>query len=335
MGDSEPRREKTSAEAKELLLADFRYFSESFWKNEQSGESRVSFFIGLVTATLAAMAALLAKADELGIDHFTLLAMAGFTLMALLCLGAVTLSRLIARNRVTNEYKQGMDEVRRRFRERLDPDGILAGYDPLPAAARKFSTRRRFGGLADTVAVLNSLLVAALAALLLSLAWWPGAAMGGGAAFLAALAFFGQWKWIRGGQRFTHAGGIVVRWSEVEHEYLLVTARDNRDHWVFPKGHIETGEETAEAAQREVLEESGVLAAPVCEADSSKYEVPGKEKVYVTYFLMALLSKGAASEGRSVSWLGYSAAEARLTFDEAKRALRSAHAKLETLRRRV
>jgi 8-oxo-dGTP pyrophosphatase MutT (NUDIX family) len=127
---------------------------------------------------------------------------------------------------------------------------------------------------------------------------------------------------------YTHAGGVVVRWTDAGPEYLLVTARANPDHWVFPKGHIETGEEPSDAARREVMEEAGVLAAPVCEVGSSQYEVPGKEQVFVIYFLMALLSQGPASEGRAVCWLSYLEAEARLTFEDAKEALRSAHASL-------
>ncbi len=38
----------------------------------------------------------------------------------------------------------------------------------------------------------------------------------------------------------------------------LALRRDKRDEWVFPKGHIERGEDAAEAARREVLEETGL-----------------------------------------------------------------------------
>jgi hypothetical protein len=33
-----------------LLLAEYKRYAESFWKNEEVGEKRVSFFITLVTA---------------------------------------------------------------------------------------------------------------------------------------------------------------------------------------------------------------------------------------------------------------------------------------------
>jgi len=40
---------------KDLLLKDYDYLSESFWKNEQVGETRVNFYIGFVTFVLGAL----------------------------------------------------------------------------------------------------------------------------------------------------------------------------------------------------------------------------------------------------------------------------------------
>ena len=51
--------------------------------------------------------------------------------------------------------------------------------------------------------------------------------------------------------------------------YLLI--RDSYRNWGFPKGHVEPGEEPADAARREVAEETGladlVVHAPVQEID--------------------------------------------------------------------
>jgi hypothetical protein len=41
--------------SKELLLQDYRYRSESLWKSEQAGETRVQLFIGFVTAVGAGL----------------------------------------------------------------------------------------------------------------------------------------------------------------------------------------------------------------------------------------------------------------------------------------
>lgn len=40
-------------------------------------------------------------------------------------------------------------------------------------------------------------------------------------------------------------------------EVLMITSRRNR-HWIIPKGHVEPGETTSEAALREAFEEAGV-----------------------------------------------------------------------------
>jgi len=40
---------------------------------------------------------------------------------------------------------------------------------------------------------------------------------------------------------------------------LLVTAKDNHERWIFPKGHIEDGEIVEAAVLREAREEAGVI----------------------------------------------------------------------------
>ncbi|HMA43545.1 MAG TPA: NUDIX hydrolase [Gemmatimonadales bacterium] len=58
-------------------------------------------------------------------------------------------------------------------------------------------------------------------------------------------------------QRETSAGGVVFRRdSEGRVRYLLI--RDSYRNWGFPKGHLEGGEPPADAARREVTEETGL-----------------------------------------------------------------------------
>ena len=58
-------------------------------------------------------------------------------------------------------------------------------------------------------------------------------------------------------QRETSAGGVVFRRdSEGLVRYLLI--RDSYRNWGFPKGHLEGGEPPADAARREVTEETGL-----------------------------------------------------------------------------
>lgn len=70
----------------------------------------------------------------------------------------------------------------------------------------------------------------------------------------------------RRAQRETSAGGVVFRRGpDGEPRFLLI--RDSYRNWGFPKGHLERGEPPAEAARREVAEETGlgdlVLHGPI------------------------------------------------------------------------
>lgn len=58
-------------------------------------------------------------------------------------------------------------------------------------------------------------------------------------------------------QRETSAGGVVFRRGpDGEPRFLLI--RDSYRNWGFPKGHLESGEPPADAARREVREETGL-----------------------------------------------------------------------------
>jgi 8-oxo-dGTP pyrophosphatase MutT (NUDIX family) len=61
----------------------------------------------------------------------------------------------------------------------------------------------------------------------------------------------------RRAERETSAGGVVFRRGpEGEIRFLLI--RDSYRNWGFPKGHLEVGEPPADAARREVAEETGL-----------------------------------------------------------------------------
>lgn len=57
-------------------------------------------------------------------------------------------------------------------------------------------------------------------------------------------------------QRETSAGGVVFRREGGVTRYLMI--RDSYKNWGFPKGHLKTGEPPADAARREVEEETGL-----------------------------------------------------------------------------
>ncbi len=57
-------------------------------------------------------------------------------------------------------------------------------------------------------------------------------------------------------ERETSAGGVVFRRTDGVATFLLI--RDSYKNWGFPKGHLEPGEPPADAARREVAEETGL-----------------------------------------------------------------------------
>lgn len=56
------------------------------------------------------------------------------------------------------------------------------------------------------------------------------------------------------------ACGIVIKDN---HLLMVRHVHDSRDYWTFPGGGIESGETVLQAAQREVLEETGILLEPI------------------------------------------------------------------------
>ncbi|HXQ29806.1 MAG TPA: NUDIX domain-containing protein [Gemmatimonadales bacterium] len=62
---------------------------------------------------------------------------------------------------------------------------------------------------------------------------------------------------VRRAERETSAGGVVFRRdADGTARYLLI--RDSYKNWGFPKGHLEVTEPPADAARREVAEETGL-----------------------------------------------------------------------------
>jgi 8-oxo-dGTP pyrophosphatase MutT (NUDIX family) len=126
----------------------------------------------------------------------------------------------------------------------------------------------------------------------------------------------------------THAGGIVYRLDQGVPEFLLITARRQPSDWVYPKGHIDPGETAEEAAVREVVEESGVIASIVELIDDVRIVVRGDEQ-RILCFLMEMLEDGVPGEGRRSQWLRFDAAVQRLSFENARASLARAREAIE------
>lgn len=142
----------------EFLLREHDYFGESFWKNEESGEKRLNFFITLVTAVITIFGVLI-SIEKKTLSSETFFVIASFALISLLLFGILMLFRMIQRNIVTDQFKAAMDLVRSKFHD-LD-ESLLRDYEPFGSTPIK--PRRLFrGSLVEMVMLLNSVLISGL-----------------------------------------------------------------------------------------------------------------------------------------------------------------------------
>jgi 8-oxo-dGTP pyrophosphatase MutT (NUDIX family) len=340
--------EEFKSGVRDLLLEEYRYFADSFWKNEQTGETRVNWFIGIVTAAAAGLVGLASAEHRPRGEPLRLIFIA--CLFALLAFGIVTLFRIVKRNIVTDGYKRATDVVREVFIDNFDQDHILFHYSPLRLNKRGAAKdiARRLGGLAHTVVAINSLILAGLAAAAIYPFQINNPNRSLFSTYLAAisafaLAFAGQFLLVKRtdkksrlklrGHDATHAGGLVYRLKDGALEYLLVGPKDEvAGEWILPKGHIEPGEESWQAALREVREETGVLAQLICLVGRDEFRT-AKGKVVAKYYLMEHFFDITANESRRVGWFRFNEALNLLTHFDNKHLLQQAERKRRALSR--
>jgi 8-oxo-dGTP diphosphatase len=110
------------------------------------------------------------------------------------------------------------------------------------------------------------------------------------------------------------AGGIVVRAGS--EPLFAVVQMSKFDSWVLPKGKLMRGETAIEAAQREVMEETGHDVAVHEFVGTLAYEVGGRPKI-VQFWRMQALDDAPAHElmrdAKMVDWLPLEGALGRLT----------------------
>jgi 8-oxo-dGTP pyrophosphatase MutT (NUDIX family) len=123
----------------------------------------------------------------------------------------------------------------------------------------------------------------------------------------------------------THAGGIVMRFYEDAPRYLVVTAKNDSQRWIFPKGRIDEGETTQGTAEREVREEAWVAATIIDTVGLVEFEKDGRAAC-VEYFLMSYVRDTGRGEDRKRRWCKYEDALGLLVSNPARTLLRRAHA---------
>jgi len=179
---------KRGARTEDFLLAEYRYIGDSFWRNEETGEKRVSYYMTLATAVIGALVAL--TTSDFG-SSLALYGIVFFALFSLLAIGVIMLLRMIHRNRVSDDYKRAMDLVRSKF---SDEDDRLREYQPfLKPGGRKVGN----GGLVDVLSIVNSLVVTAIFAIACWILDTPILLAGAGGMIGFLLALFAQMAYVQ------------------------------------------------------------------------------------------------------------------------------------------
>jgi len=113
------------------------------------------------------------------------------------------------------------------------------------------------------------------------------------------------------------AGGVVLRQQEV----LLIRVSDikGRPVWSFPKGRLDPGETPAQAAVREVMEETGWCCRIEADLSTTEYWFQREGRRFrktVVWFKMTPVERAGVPDGEveEVAWVEREAAVRRLTY---------------------
>jgi 8-oxo-dGTP pyrophosphatase MutT (NUDIX family) len=121
------------------------------------------------------------------------------------------------------------------------------------------------------------------------------------------------------------AGGVVI---DAERRVLLIRARDLRERpvWTLPKGALQAGETSVEAAIREVREETGWRCELIRDLEATTYWFQRhgvRIRKTVRWFLMRPLEKEGEHDHEvdEVAWADRDDAMSRLRYDSDRRLL--------------
>ena len=158
----------------------------------------------------------------------------------------------------------------------------------------------------------------------------------------AALRAAGLFVYTRSMQQTTDRSyGIIPlrHTTSNEWEVLLIYQKSHLGdvYWTFPKGHAEPGETATEAAQRELLEETGLRASLLTDTTFDQdYSFQHNDTLIektVMYFIGQVSDtqlRLQAAEVEDAKWMPLSAAYEQLTHQASKATLAAVEAYLES-----
>ncbi|MCU1449917.1 MAG: hypothetical protein JWP02_2087 [Acidimicrobiales bacterium] len=119
------------------------------------------------------------------------------------------------------------------------------------------------------------------------------------------------------------AGGVVWRPSASDEPEVLLVHRPKYDDWTLPKGKLDAGEGSEDAALREVEEETGLRCALGPELASTEYADRYGRPKRVRYWAMEVDDGHFEpnDEVDEVRWLPVSVARESLTYDRDREVL--------------
>jgi diadenosine hexaphosphate hydrolase (ATP-forming) len=113
------------------------------------------------------------------------------------------------------------------------------------------------------------------------------------------------------------AGGVVL----LQQDVLLIRVSDSKGRpiWSFPKGRLDAGETSAQAAVREVLEETGWRCRIEADLSTTEYWFQREGRRFrktVVWFKMAPIEQAGIPDGEveDVQWVDRQEALARLSY---------------------
>ena len=185
--------------------------------------------------------------------------------------------RMLRRNHVTDEYKDIVNHLRRELTKR---SSTLGDYE-LPFRPTTFRLFR--GGLAETVAVMNAIVLIVGALLWLPAQW---VLLASPFILLAAILLHPIVKWSMAATREpesptfrTGVGALIMSDSG---QVLSFERADLPGSWQLPQGGLHIGETPLEAVWREVHEETGITAEHLTPLQDNTillaYELPAQHR---------------------------------------------------------